>query len=341
MLIRQNAPVFGASVNVLPEKGQVELALSLRGLHSDDHYNGTIHQNQRQEEVTYVVNQQKIVDITASYAVTHRLSFSLGIPYVDSSWSIPTPISGPGPRVVQHGRGIGDVLVSGRYWMFNPERHSTGNLSLGLGCKAPTGDYDQRQSYPDIGSGANNRLKVVDQSIQPGDGGWGISFEVQGFKEIGRSLFFASGVYLANPRDMNNADSIIVGAGASGNPAYASILKNSVPDSYLLRSGFTFGLGAGWSASAAFRMEGLPRYDLIGSSHGWRRPGYETFFEPGIVYSRGRSLWSVNMPIAIVRNRQANPYTGFPGDATFPDVIVLAGYSYRFRPIGSGAAPAP
>ena len=45
-----------------------------------------------------------------------------------------------------------------------------------------------------------------------------------------------------------------------------------------------------------------------------------------------------------MRNRRPNPYTGNPGDATFPDYIVLAGYSYRFgggAPKGAPAAPAP
>lgn len=341
MLIRQNAPVFGASGEVLPRRGEVQLSLSYRALHSDDHYNGIEPQKQRQREVTYVVNEQKIADLTASYAVTRRLSFSLGIPYVSSSWSIPTPLPTLGPREEQNGRGIGDVLVSGRYWLFDPDRHPTGNFSVGLGCKAPTGDYDQSEEYADLISGANSNSKVVDQSVQPGDGGWGISLELQGFKKFGRSVFFGSGTYLANPRDTNGAESIIVGLGFSGNPNFAELLENSVPDSYLLRSGFTFDLGAGWSASAALRMEGLPRYDVIGDSHGWRRPGYETFFEPGFIYTRGTSTFSVHVPWGLVRNRQANPYSGFPGDATFPDYIILAGYSYRFEPAWGRSSAAP
>ncbi len=308
----------------------MSVSLSARSLHSDDHYNGIEYQRQRERLGTYVVNEQNIVDITASYAITTRLSASLGVPYINSSWSIPTPIGVPGEREEQNGSGIGDIFLSGRYWLFDPERHPGGNMSVGLGCKAPTGDYDQEDGYPNLATGANDTLKVVDQSVQPGDGGWGISLELQGYKTIGRVLWFGSGLYLANPRDTNGAESIVVGLGFGGNPALVDLLENSVPDSYLLRSGFTFPLGAGWSASAAFRMEGLPRYDLIGDSHGFRRPGYETFFEPGILYSTDHSTWSLHVPWGLVRNRQANAYTGNPGDATFPDYIILAGYSYRF-----------
>src|SRR5882672_5693677 len=58
---------------------------------------------------------------------------------------------------------------------------------------------------------------------------------------------------------------------------------------------------------------------------------------PGIVYTRGRSSYSVNVPIGLLRNRLPNPYTGNAGDATFPDYVVVAGYSYRF----GGGPPAP
>jgi len=313
----------------------MQVSLSARGLHSDNHYNGTIPQRQRQEAGTYVVNEQHIYDLSISYALTQRLQLNLGIPWIDSSWSIPTPITTPGPRAEQNGRGIGDISISGRYWMLDPHRHSKGNFSLGLGCKLPTGESAQKDSYPDLLTGANDTSKVVDQSVQPGDGGWGISFELQGYRQWKYASWYGYANYLANPRDRNDADSIIVGLGF-GATADPDLLKNSVPDSYLVRTGVSFPLHAGLSGSLGFRVEGLPRYDLIGDSHGWRRPGYESFFEPGIVFSHGASTFALHVPIAMVRNRQVNPYTGFPGDATFPDVIILAGYSYRFGPPGGG-----
>ena len=140
---------------------------------------------------------------------------------------------------------------------------------------------------------------------------------------------------------MDGTPSIISGLGVSG-PQFAGLLENSVPDQYLVRAGAAFPLrGSGVSASLAFRVEGLPRYDLFGDSHGWRRPGYETFVEPGARVTAGRSAWSLHVPIGLVRNRRPNPYTGTAGDATFPDYIVLLGYSYRFpaRATPPGAPP--
>ena len=81
-----------------------------------------------------------------------------------------------------------------------------------------------------------------------------------------------------------------------------------MPDQYVLRTGLAFALGKSpFAAALGLRMEGLPRYDLIGDSHGFRRPGYETFAEPGVYYSRGGDTWSLNVPIALKRNRRPDP----------------------------------
>ena len=45
------------------------------------------------------------------------------------------------------------------------------------------------------------------QSIEPGDGGWGAQLEVQGFSRVGRAFVFGSANYLLNPKDVNDAPS--------------------------------------------------------------------------------------------------------------------------------------
>jgi hypothetical protein len=105
---------------------------------------------------------------------------------------------------------------------------------------------------------------------------------------------------------------------------------NSVPDHYLARVGAGTWLFKRMVVSAAYRVEGQRRYDLIGKSHGFRRPGVEMFVEPGVSYGVGPGAVSVSMPIGFYRNRKPDPYTGLEGDATFPRYIFLATYSYRF-----------
>jgi len=323
--------VFGASEQLAPVPGEWQFGFNYRGLESDDHYNGTQFQYQRETIGNYVVNTQQLYDFSLSYNFTERVTLSGSLPIVNASWSVPEPAQPPlGPRREQNSSGLGDITAISRFWMMTPAKHPTGNFSIGLGVKAPTGDYAAEDEYPDI-SGVNDTAKAVDQSIQPGDGGWGILFDLQAYKRVKTVTFYGSGTYLANPRDTNGTPSIIVGLGFGANPAFADIVENSVPDQYLARAGASFGIPkASMALSLGFRIEGLPRYDLIGDSHGWRRPGYETFLEPGILFSYGRNTWSLYVPRAIVRNRLPNPYTGNAGDATFPDYVVLFGYAYRF-----------
>lgn len=331
--------MFGASADPYLQKGEWLFGTAARGLRSHDHYNGTVEQVQRQENKTYVVNEQYSFDLSGTYAVTRRFSVAMAVPIVRASWSIPLPITAAGTRSEQNAQGIGDVTLAGRYWMLDPDAHRRGNLSLGLGLKAPTGKYDVTDTYPDR-TGANPQDKAVDQSIQPGDGGWGAIVDINGFKRMGRFAYYGSGSYLVNPRDTNGTPSLVVGLAPGGvvSAAQAPRAVNSVPDQYVLRTGVSFALGQSpFAAALGFRMEGLPRYDLIGDSHGFRRPGYETFAEPGFYYSRDNDTWSLNVPIALKRNRRPDPYTGNAGDATFPNHIYLISFTHRFG--ASGGTP--
>jgi hypothetical protein len=330
--------VLGASASNYLEPGEWLLSASARGLRSNDHYNGIEEQVARHERHNYVVNEQYLLDLSATYIITQRASATLAVPIVQASWSIPLPAQPvPGERNEQNARGIGDISATARFWLGSPEKHPRGNVSLGVGVKAPTGDHRATDSYPDL-TGGNEAVKPVDQSIQPGDGGWGLMLDVQGFKRIGTTMFYASGTYLANPRNENGTPSLLAGLGLSGNAAFYDRLVNSVPDQYLLRAGASFALGkGGWSGALGLRMEGMPRYDLFGASNGFRRPGYEVFAEPSVYFARGPWSWSLSVPIGIQRNRLIDPNTALEGDATFPDYIVLTGTTYRFGGVPAAA----
>jgi peroxiredoxin len=352
VLIRQNGPVFGSS-NPYSQAGETQISISTRNLRSTDHYNGDVEQVQRQTLGTYVVNLQHMIDINVSHNFSERFSMSAGVPFISSSWGIPSPITaGRAARADQVGRGLGDISVSGRMWVLPTNRFTSGNVAVGLGVKMPTGNSNTKYSYPNI-SGTDLRLRPVDQSVQPGDGGWGMMLDVSGFKTIPHATLFGSASYLANPRDHNDTTSVSYNISAAAvppiNPDGTSF--NSVPDQFMARLGGAVPIGStGFAGSLTWRVEGLPRYDLFGASHGFRRPGVEMFIEPGFSYAKGSHVYSFQLPIGYYRNRFPNPYTGNKGDATFPNYIFLASYSYRFggasKPntsltAASAASPAP
>src|SRR5260370_35866701 len=80
-------------------------------------------------------------------------------------------------------------------------------------------------------TGAAPVLTTVDYSIQPGQGGWGGILQWQGFKNLGRSVVYMDGSYLATQGGYNN---VIRSASALNQrlPAH-----NAIQDQYLLRTG--------------------------------------------------------------------------------------------------------
>jgi peroxiredoxin len=324
--------VFGSS-NPYSQAGETQISISTRNLRSSDHYNGTVEQVARQTNDTYVVNLQHMADVSVSHNFSERFSMTLGVPFIHSSWGIPMPLTGGrASRVDQVGHGIGDITLSGRAWVLPTDRFTSGNIAIGVGLKTPTGKPDDKATFPNI-TGTNPELKPVDQSVQPGDGGWGLTMDVSGFKRVPHATLFGSGSYLANPRDRNGTTSIAYNISPLAvppiNPDGTSY--NSVPDQFMARLGGAVPIGStGFACSLAWRVEGVPRYDVFGESHGFRRPGVEMFLEPGASYARGSHVYAVQIPFGYYRNRFPNPYTGNKGDATFPKYIVLASYGYRF-----------
>ncbi len=103
-----------------PASGSSRLAS--RNLVSNDHYNGTVEQVQRQTLQNYVTNHQNLVDVGVSHAVNRRLALTFAMPFVNSSWASRDPafpLPAPRHEIAQNGKGIGDISLTGRYWLFD------------------------------------------------------------------------------------------------------------------------------------------------------------------------------------------------------------------------------
>jgi hypothetical protein len=230
---------------------------------------------------------------------------------------------------VQSTEGIGDIVLSARRWLLDCGHNHSGNVMLGVGVKLPTGKYDAKDRFPDI-TGGNPKVKPVDQSIQPGDGGTGVVLDMQAFKSWGDVTAYATASYLINPRDTNGTPSILANLLPAIPPASRYKAFNSVPDQYLARAGVAVPIKKirGLSVLLGARIEGVPVEDLFGDSNGFRRPGYAIFVEPGLVYNQGKNTYSLTVPVATQRNRPKD-FANIEGDATFADYMILLSYSRR------------
>src|SRR5262245_16780059 len=291
ILLRQTSPMFGTIGTLDQEVGTWNVTITGRNSTADIHYNGTERQLQRETEQTYVVNRQNSITTTVSYQLSPRISLNAGIPFVEASWGIPSPrAGGPAARANENARGIGDITTLARVSLLSPSSHRAWNVSLGGGVKLPTGHNSSTDVFPD-GNGNNNLERYVDISVNPGDGGWGLISDLQGYKMMGRFTAFGSGTWLMNPRN-------------TGAPSRGNLVTNTTPsnvntvtDQFIFRAGTSVAVTRRIAATIAWRMEGVPRYDLIGRSEGFRRPGVEMYWEPGVTIMSGRHAVSFNMPI--------------------------------------------
>ena len=316
------------------QEGDWQLSLGYRWLHSDRHFRGDHEEPERQEGETEVINDSHFFDVTLQYAITPRYSVALTLPFVYSDRS----------SLYEHDRvnrhhssagGLADVRLLGYAWFWDPDDLPKGNILVGIGPKFPTGDHEATDLFyaaPD-----NPVIGYVDQSIQPGDGGFGFAVDMFAFRELfeGTSLY-AQGTYLFNPEDVNGTPTRT--ARPRGNP-YEDVM--SITDQYLARAGVNYAVWPAWGLGLSLggRIEGVPVEDALGSSNGFRRPGYAVSIEPGISWMKGNFNSVITTPVAVYRNRQRSVAdkrwtedTGIHrhGDAAFADFTVNSSISWRF-----------
>lgn len=201
----------------------------------------------------------------------------------------------------------------------------------------PTGDYRYQDYFY-----RNDSVKIlgpVDQSIQLGDGGTGITLEANTFYVFSKKAsVYLNAFYLSNPREHNGVSTARGSAPSVTAIAYGSDVM-SVPDQYMLRVGANYALNH-FSFSGGMRMECVPAEDLIGGSNGFRRPGYVISVEPVVAYKIKGTQFYISVPVAIERSRtQSVPdkirttKTGVysQGDAAFSDYTINFGASFSLK----------
>ncbi len=311
-----------------------------RYFRSYKHYVGKEEQKHRVENGTEVINHNYSLDITATRFFNTRWSLAMTAPIIfnarSSLYEHGGNNAGPSARHSTHSFGLGDMRITGYYWLLDPAKHHKGNIQAGLGLKLPTGDY-QYQDYFYRADGTT-ALGPVDQSIQLGDGGTGFTLELNSFYNFNHRFgVYGNFFYLVNPREQNGVST------ARGGTPNATALQYftstmSVPDQMMARGGVSYMAGK-FNFSAGGRFEAIPSSDLIGGDKGFRRPGYVISAEPVISHVGKKAIFYLSVPVALERNRTQSysdklrtEATGnhVQGDAAFADYSISAGVSFRF-----------
>jgi hypothetical protein len=267
-----------------------------------------------------VENHQNIFDIGVEYRLSPRWSLLADVPVYNGTRNQIYPPSG-----IYQVSGVGDITIGAQSWIFRPPTENGGNIAVSASLKLPTGINDA------TGSGLlkGQIIKATaDQSMQPGDGGWGFVLGSQAYKALwSRSDVYLEGQYLFNPLDTN-------GVATFRSQPGQSIM--SVTDQYLYRAGLSQGVPKlhGLAVSLGIRGEGVPVRDLLGDSDGFRRPGSILSLDPGFMYNFRHTVLSVNGPWALYRNRPPSvpeiQHNTTNGDAFFADYTIIASLSHHF-----------
>lgn len=311
-----------------------EMNLNNRYFKSYKHFVGTEEQKEREELGTNVINHAYELDITVTRTLNNRWSLAGTLPVLSFTRSSLYEHDGK-TRHTTRSFGIGDVRFAAYRWMFDPKKAHKANLQLGLGLKLATGDYNVQDYF--YKKADSSILGPVDQSIQLGDGGTGITFEMNGYWNITHKAgVYGSFFYLSNPREVNGTSTARGSAPSATAKKYNTDVM-SVPDLFMIRSGVSY-MTKGFTFAGGIRIEGLPSKDIIGGSRGFRRPGYIISAEPSVTYVAKKASFNFSVPVALKRNRtqsnsdirrSADTKTHVQGDAAFADYLVSAGITFK------------
>ena len=321
--IRFTTPVgLGGKGEAYQREQQWRFTLAYRRLFSNEFYIGS-----SQSTAFFPNGKAPVFNINTfvgdiAYAPSDRLLLHLSVPVQTGSESV---IRADGQIHAQSVSGIGDVSVIAETWLFAPKTHDRGNISLGLGFKAPTGSHTS-PSTDWTSTGATVPV-TAPWTILPGDGGWAILPSVQAFRQLGKYAYlYANGSYMVSPKAHSDAL----------DPLSPPGVHLSVPDSYSMSAGASFSVlpEQGLSVSLGGRMDGTPLRDLIGGGDDvtGKRTFQVEFVDPGATWSRGKDSFTLSVPLRVHVNRFASLLDRKlerPGAGGFAKYLVFASYWHR------------
>jgi hypothetical protein len=257
--IRGNASTCMLSHPEHTNKAGWQLNTSARYFKSFRHFSGTVENKDRLIQNTEVINYSTTVDLALTRIFNDRWSLTVDAPIISNARSSLYEhglVNGAyikRERHSTHSYGLGDVRVAVYGWLLDAVKYMKENIQLGLGIKLPTGDYDYKDYWYNVGPNGTKELRTVDQSIQLGDGGTGLTVEGNTYYNLKSNFsIYGNFYYLINPREQNGVRTYRETLSA----ALANEAIMSVPDQYMARAGFNYSFNHlnGLSLAAGVRL---------------------------------------------------------------------------------------
>ncbi|MEJ7692227.1 hypothetical protein [Daejeonella sp.] len=333
--VRHFGVCSAAMTHNLFEKGDIQAGVNYRYFKSFRHFRGTHEEADRVANGTEVINNSHNWEYSVSYWLSKKTNILLGIPtQINTRSSLYE--HGRKQRHMSFSRGLGDVRVGIQQWLLQPGTKAW-NLQVGSSIKLPTGNFNSSDIFYNVGVNGSPEVRPVDQSIQLGDGGFGVILETQYYVKVREKLSITAGAfYLVNPRETNNIRTFR----EKLNPILTNEAITSVPDQFSSRIAANYSLNDISTISVGGRYEGVPVNDVFGGSSGFRRPGNILSIEPQYSYMKNNLTLNLSVPVAVRRNRpqsytdlenQKTTGTFRQGDAAFADYAINVGIQYTFK----------
>jgi hypothetical protein len=319
------APGFGAIAGPYLKKGEFRVNAGFSRFETDEEFRGVQHRTDLESTNRQVYEGADTLDLMAAYGLSRQISLSVSAPVIlYSHWS--TVLAGT--RYDQNARGLGDMVFSANYWLWNCKRYPEKNISLGLGLRAPTGNSNYQVMYPNS-LGQDVKLRPVFPGIQPGGGAFGLRLSIDGFQRIKHFVLFGSGVYTFSLRKQNDTFSLGATLNPAGVTATAENLRYvSAPDSYLFDLGLARAVPkvSRLSAIVHGRIAGVPVHNVLTGTSGFRQPGYFITVEPGLEISTRLASYTISAPLRVQAGTRAN-FLGQPVSSDFARYQLVLGVS--------------
>jgi len=304
------------------EKGEWQIQASLSQFSSNQTFLGS-----EIVETGAVITGSGTLDFQGAYALSRRFNLIADVPVVLwSNWS--TVLAGT--RYEQKARGIADTVIGGRLWLFNPEKNTKQNVAFGLGMRLPTGNSNYQYPYPN-GLGQNIINRSDFSGIQPGSGAWGLRLTAQGFRQFRHFSVYGTGLYLFSLKQQN--DTLFIGASlspAGPQSVPADLRYVSTPDSYLFNAGVSAPIPhlKGLALSFGGQVAGVPAWNVLTGTQGFRQPGYIVTILPGAVYNTNFASYFVSVPTRMYAHILPN-FLGTQEDADVAKASLQVGINFH------------